>query len=89
MQSSVIRLQILTAKTTQLSETLGDDLQVRKGLAQGGGIQWFVSGLSQRSQYQYLLAFVLQILFQLRRQLRCRHRFLISDQALVSRKAAP
>ena len=89
MQSPVIRLEILTPKTTQLSETLGDDLQVRKGLAQGRGIQWLVSGLSQRSQHQYLLALVLQILFQLRRQLRCCHRLLISDQALVSRKATP
>ena len=89
MQSAVIFLQILTPKTTQLSETLGDDLEVRKGLVQSGGIQWLVSGLSQRRQHQYLLALVLQILFQLRRQLRCCHRFLISDQALVSRKAAP
>ena len=89
MKTPVVRLQILTPETAQLPEVLGNDLQVRKRLIQGCGIQRLLSGLSQGCQHQDLLAFVLQILFQLCRQLCCCDSLLIRNRALVSREATP
>ena len=89
MQTAVILFQILAPETAQLSESLADDPQIRESLIQSGGSQRLFSGLSQCGQYQDLLAFVLQVLLQLCRQLRRRNRLLISDGALVAREAAP
>ena len=64
MQTPIMSFELLPAESSQLSQTLADDLQIGAGLLQRGLVERFIGGLSQCGEHQYLLTLGLQVLLE-------------------------
>ena len=64
MQTPIVGFELLPAESSQLSQTLADDFQIGAGLLQRGLVEWFIGGLSQCGEHQYLLTLGLQVLLE-------------------------